>query len=224
MSSHQKTQGSLRPQRSNGRRRVEAIVLAAGEVFAEKGFAAATMAEIASRADANIGSLYRFFPTKEALADAIIERDLAKAEKAYDEAEEQAGVISTTALADRLIGLMANLHDETLALSALMEGASQEGGRLAQMRAWAVDRIERVLLAHDPHAGKRALVKDIAIVVLNGTKLMAAMTVENSALSSPGAVEELRVMFRGYLSERLKREDSEHGSIQGTDDLPCPAQ
>jgi AcrR family transcriptional regulator len=163
------------------------------------------MAEIASRACANIGSLYRFFPSKEVLADAIVERDLAVASRAYDRVEERAAVVSTGTLADLLLELMAELHHETRALSALME-ADAQGGRLVQTRAWAVSRIERVLLAHRPIAGDRAPLQDIAILLLNGMKLMAAMTVEGTAPSSPGAVEELRAMFRLYLSGRLDRE------------------
>ena len=164
------------------------------------------MAEIASRAAANIGSLYRFFPNKEALADAVIERGLAKASQAYDQAEEQASVISTDALADLLLEMMADLHRETRALSALMEGDAHAGNRLLRTRAWAVGRIGRVLLAHCPQAGDRVRLEDIAILLLNGMKLMAAMTVEGTAPSSEGAVEELRVMFRCYLSTRLNQE------------------
>lgn len=59
------------PQRQRGRERVAALLKAGEEVFAEKGFDAATMTEIAARAKASIGSLYQFFPTKELLADAL---------------------------------------------------------------------------------------------------------------------------------------------------------
>ena len=59
------------PQRQRGRERVAALLKAGEEIFAEKGFDAATMTEIAARAKASIGSLYQFFPTKELLADAL---------------------------------------------------------------------------------------------------------------------------------------------------------
>ncbi len=101
---------------------------------------------------------------------------------------------------------MADLHHQTRALSALMEGDAQAGNRLLQTRAWAIGRIERVLLAYCPKAGGQVPLEDIAILLLNGMKLMAAMTVEGTAPSSAGAVEELRAMFRFYLSERLNRQ------------------
>jgi len=64
--------GAREPKRQRGRIRVAAIMDAAIAVFKEKGYDAATMTEIAARSGTAIGSLYRFFPTKEALADALL--------------------------------------------------------------------------------------------------------------------------------------------------------
>jgi AcrR family transcriptional regulator len=50
---------SLEPQRDVGRRRVAELLQAANAVLQERGFEAATMAEIAARADAKIGQLPR---------------------------------------------------------------------------------------------------------------------------------------------------------------------
>lgn len=49
----------------------EEILLAAGAVFAEKGFHNATMEEIAQRSEFAIGSLYKHFPSKEAIFVAL---------------------------------------------------------------------------------------------------------------------------------------------------------
>ena len=54
------------PKRQRGKQRVAALIDAGAELFAEKGYEATTMTEIASRAGAAIGSLYQFFPSKEA--------------------------------------------------------------------------------------------------------------------------------------------------------------
>jgi AcrR family transcriptional regulator len=59
------------PQRQRGRDRVAALVAAGAKVFGAKGYDAATMTEIAAVAGAAIGSLYQFFPTKGAIADAV---------------------------------------------------------------------------------------------------------------------------------------------------------
>src|SRR5476649_1654167 len=69
----QKSNGHIRqPQRQRGHERVASLLDAAAACFVEKGYDAATMTEIAARAGASIGSLYQFFPTKEALAQALL--------------------------------------------------------------------------------------------------------------------------------------------------------
>jgi AcrR family transcriptional regulator len=66
------------PQRRNGKLRVAAILKAGAAVIAEKGYEAATMAEIAARSNTKIGSLYRFFPNEEVLANAMTERQMSE--------------------------------------------------------------------------------------------------------------------------------------------------
>ena len=62
------------PKRERGKQRVAALLDASAALFAEKGYGGATMTEIAARAGAAIGSLYQFFPSKEALAEALFDR------------------------------------------------------------------------------------------------------------------------------------------------------
>jgi AcrR family transcriptional regulator len=63
-----------RPVQARSRARVEAILDAADAVFLERGFAQATTRQVAAAAGTSIGSLYRFFPNKEALLVALAER------------------------------------------------------------------------------------------------------------------------------------------------------
>ncbi len=62
---------SLREQR-RGRERQD-ILAAASALFAEQGFRATTMQEIASRAEFSVGKIYSFYPSKEAIFDGLIE-------------------------------------------------------------------------------------------------------------------------------------------------------
>lgn len=61
---------SEKPMRADAKQNREQILQAAHRVFAEKGLAA-PVSEIAHEAGIGIGTLYRHFPTKEALFDAI---------------------------------------------------------------------------------------------------------------------------------------------------------
>jgi AcrR family transcriptional regulator/transposase-like protein len=64
------------PQQKRGKQRVEKILIAAAEVFAEAGFAAATIQQIADRANTAVGSIYQFFPDKLMIFQALLDKHL----------------------------------------------------------------------------------------------------------------------------------------------------
>ncbi|WP_242041408.1 TetR/AcrR family transcriptional regulator [Leptolyngbya sp. FACHB-261] len=64
------------PKQKRSQQRVERILEAAAEVFAEVGYEAATTHLIAARAQTAIGSLYQFFPDKLAIFHALEERHM----------------------------------------------------------------------------------------------------------------------------------------------------
>ena len=64
------------PKQKRSQQRVERILEAAAEVFAEMGYEAATTHAIAARAGTAIGSLYQFFPDKLAIFHALEERHM----------------------------------------------------------------------------------------------------------------------------------------------------
>jgi AcrR family transcriptional regulator len=56
---------------------VDVILVAAAQVFEAHGYAAGTTNRIAERAGVSIGTLYQYFPSKEAIAVALLERHIA---------------------------------------------------------------------------------------------------------------------------------------------------
>lgn len=72
-----------RSMRADARRNYDLLLAAAGAAFAEHGIEA-SLEEIARRAGVGIGTLYRHFPTREALAEAVYR---ARIEALRDEAE-----------------------------------------------------------------------------------------------------------------------------------------
>src|SRR5487761_1849071 len=63
-------QSHARAQRSDAKRNYDKIVLAAREAFAETG-ASTSLEAIARRSEVGIGTLYRHFPTRQALLEAV---------------------------------------------------------------------------------------------------------------------------------------------------------
>jgi AcrR family transcriptional regulator len=64
------------PRQERSRRTVERILDAAARIFHEQGYAAATTNDIADEAGVSVGSLYQYFPNKDALLVALITRHI----------------------------------------------------------------------------------------------------------------------------------------------------
>src|SRR6266567_3379071 len=60
-----------RPMRADARRNYERLLKGALEAFGEQGADTASLEEIARRAGVGIGTLYRHFPTRQALLEAV---------------------------------------------------------------------------------------------------------------------------------------------------------
>ncbi len=121
MASQKSRAAAVAPKRQRGRDRVAAIMDAGAAVFTEKGYEAATMTEIAAKSGAAIGSLYRFFPTKEALADALVARYGESLLGAFDEVDAKAASLSPDALAGALIEMMQSVQPSRAVAVALAE-------------------------------------------------------------------------------------------------------
>src|ERR1700719_1418410 len=88
------------PKRKRGKVRVAALLDAGASLFAEKGYEAATMTEVALRAGASIGSLYQFFPSKEVLAEALFNRYIEHVASLLEDMVKRAPGLSPVRLAD----------------------------------------------------------------------------------------------------------------------------
>jgi AcrR family transcriptional regulator len=192
---------SLEPQRDVGRQRVADLMQAAAAVIQERGFDAATMAEIAVRADARIGSLYRFFPSKEAVADALMQRYAELLQAEYDAIHARAAVATLEELADTLIDLFVKLYPQARATTALLESRTDWTAVRKRFRAQALKGVRTALTICAPDLDDKEA-DDVAAMVLNNMKTMVGMAMKD-APTSPGAPDELRLMNRLYLAAKL---------------------
>ncbi len=200
ISSHKSTAAApaRQPQRERGRERVAALLDAAVHVFEEKGFDAATMTEIAARAHASIGSLYQFFPSKEVLAQALLDRYAALIEASLNDLLDRAHGLSAQDIAHGLVDMQVQARaNRAVALSlvdARCDAAAVRGGIRDQMTA----RIAHILRAWAPGLDA-ARAKTVAGVVLQVLKAVPHLADE--AHGAAQLLLEAETMIRLYVEQ-----------------------
>jgi AcrR family transcriptional regulator len=198
-SSPKKTRVVQAPQRANGKLRVAAILEAAAAVIAEKGYEGATMAEIATRSDTKIGSLYRFFPNKESVADTIVVSARENLDAVFDKFDADVKALSIRALADGLMAVIFELFTRP-AFMKLLDAGPDWSVKREEFRSALLRRTARTLTIHTPNLSKKSA-GDIALVILLNVKAVATHQALLDSKSS--AADEFRDMTRLYLQSRL---------------------
>ena len=204
MSSQAEDGRARAPKRERGKQRVAELLQAATAVFAEKGYEAATMTEIAARADAPIGSLYQFFPTKGALADTLVQNYAALLLGDLQALQAGASELSPQALVERLFGLLRGRPHERAAAIPLAEARMDERARRTTFRHMLRKNIAAILSARPPGLPAEAA-RDMAIVMVQLMKAASALSDEDGLAGRGGALRELQALAVQYLEQRLDR-------------------
>ncbi|MGH2872713.1 MAG: TetR/AcrR family transcriptional regulator [Solirubrobacteraceae bacterium] len=95
-----------RPKRADACRNYDKVIAAARESFAQRG-ASTSLEEIARRADVGIGTLYRHFPNRQALLEAVYVDEVESLCRSATELDGQPPWDAFTAWVHRLVGYMA---------------------------------------------------------------------------------------------------------------------
>jgi AcrR family transcriptional regulator len=191
------------PKRERGKQRVAALMDAGAELFAEKGYEATTMTEIASRAGAAIGSLYQFFPSKEALAEALFNRFAERAAAAFARVEELAPGCSARQLADLFIDHKLGHgtdRDVAIALSNVVAGIVERRKPLGDALR---GRIAAILSAGNPTLGPDEAAA--AAVIVNQVMKMVPALASTEDERAAALIGEVRKLLALYIAEVLRR-------------------
>ena len=201
------------PQRERGKRRVATLLEAAVSLFAEKGYDAVTMTEIAARAGAPIGSLYQFFPSKETLADALLDGYGQRLDDALQEIEGQATTLTVAALADALLGLLAGFREERAAVTALIESRQEVSTRASDLRLSLRRHVTRILQARIPTISpKRA--ESMALVMVQLMKAAAAQNAEKDPAVRENILNELKYLMQIYITSEMTRRVEDDADVK----------
>lgn len=160
-----------RPLRRDAELNRQRILVAAKEVFAERGLEA-TLDEIAKHAGLGVGTVYRRFPNKEALIDALFEEGFAQ----ILELTEQA--LANPDAWEGLVGLLTNMAEVQAAdfgLRDVMLSETYGRDRIAQMRDRIKPMMERLVERAQEQGRLRA---DFRATDIMAVQLMISATVE----------------------------------------------
>ncbi|MEJ1963062.1 MAG: helix-turn-helix domain-containing protein [Gammaproteobacteria bacterium] len=177
------------------------LLQAAAAVFAEKGYEAATMTEIAARAAAPIGSLYQFFPVKEVLADTLVRNYVALLTTDLQNLEARANQLDAATLVVGLFGLLRGHPRERAAVLPLVEARMDRRTRRAAFRPMLRKYIAAILRAHSPALTAEAA-RDMAVVLLQLMKAASSLNDEDGLPGRAAALRELQALAAQYLEQR----------------------
>ncbi len=165
------------PQQERGQRRVEQILDAAESVFAELGVDGASMQAIAERAESSVGSLYHFFPNKDAVVEALGARYAERVSRTNEEAMPlELAHISPDELFERVLTAQMRFIESTPAFPAVQEAVTRNCPAVKDaMNNALVGHVGKFLALRYPKmpAAERAVSAMVAVSTVHGLMHLA---------------------------------------------------
>lgn len=194
------------PTQERSKARLERILDVADAVFAEAGYDAATMEEIAARAETSIGSLYQFFPNKKALFSALRTRYLDRARELFETLLTGEAIARPwQSLVDDVIEAFWRFHCDLPGFRAVWVHQSitaemlDAGDKMNQVIAARAADVIAMIAPHVP-AARRAVAASALVEMVSALLFVAVRRKEPEARR---LVTETKVMARAYLDAIL---------------------
>ena len=192
-----------RPRQSRSGATVDAVLVAAREALTRDGLDGANVNEIAARAGVSIGSLYQYFPSKEALVAALIERHTRAALDRLDEALAASALEPLEVAVSRVVSAMVRAHEaeEDRVLARELDRLGRLDEIQAEVDARAGRAIARFLEARRPEV-RRTNIELASLLLIRAVDLLThAVLVDRPDVADARALEvELTAMVLGYLT------------------------
>lgn len=197
-----------RPVQSRSQTTVEAILTAAVELFATRGYARTNTNHVAIRAGVSVGSLYQYFPNKDAILTALVERHLDAVDVVI-----RAGLTDLSDLGvplrhgvRRMLERLLEVHDANPGLTRAVETQVGQMPRIPEAfrereRAYAAG-LERALRARpDVREGNRTLMAQLLFEVAETASAWLAHG-QAAAFSRHEALDEATEAICRYVEKR----------------------
>jgi len=190
------------PIQERGEKRVEGLLQAAAAIFAEVGFEAATMRDIAERAGASIGSLYKFFPNKEVVARAIKTRYCQELKELWAGLGAMSPKTTTSRLVDQFLKVTMRAIEEHPAIIRLMD-APRSTNPAADIKESLRQRLVVLFLTRKPRISPTKTHR-YAEITVQMVRALLWLYVETEPAEREALVAEIKSALVNYMSPRLK--------------------
>lgn len=155
------------PNQDRAKATVEAILTATARVLIKDGYDGASTNRIAAAAGVSIGSLYQYFPSKEALVGTLLDRHLAEMVSVFEETVERVGNAPLEVATCELVKAMVHAHAIDPKLHKIFAEQMPRHGRLqriGEIERYVADRLRVYLEMHRDSIRPQNL--DLAVFLL----------------------------------------------------------
>ncbi len=190
------------PIQERGEKRVAGLLEAAAAIFAEVGFEAATMRDIAERAGASIGSLYQFFPNKDVVARAIKTQYCQELKKLWASLVAVSAKTTTSRLVDQFLNVTIRAIEEHPAIIRLMD-ATRSTNPAADIKESLRQQLVVLFLTRKPRMSPIKAHR-YAEITVQMVRALLWLYLDTEPAEREALVAEIRSALVNYLSPRLK--------------------
>jgi AcrR family transcriptional regulator len=180
---------------------VAGLLEAAAAIFAEVGYDAATMRDIAARAGASIGSLYQFFPNKEVVARAIKTRYCQELKEVWANLVAVSAKTPTIRLIDQFLNVTIKLSEQHPAIIRLIDAPSS-ANPATDIKESLREQLVELFLTRKPRMSpnKAHRYAEVTLQMIRGLLWLYS---ENERSEREALVAEMRSALVNYLLPRL---------------------
>jgi AcrR family transcriptional regulator len=190
------------PKQERGERRMQRLLDAAEQTFAELGYKAATTNEIAARAQTSIGTLYRFFPNKEAMVQHLSERYIQEVHALHEKMfQPEVATMPLAEMIDHLVNPIVELKSAHPGLVSLFIGphaALQIPAELQILLDESVLHIEKLWTRRFPHLNPETC-HLYAVIFSQIRQAILSLAFSSTTLSQEQIIKELKTNLFRYL-------------------------
>ncbi len=194
--------GRKKPRQGRARVTVDAILESAAHILVESGYEQLTTNRVAEKAGVSIGSLYQYFPNKEALVGELVDRHCDRLNAIVGETLLSAGELTPRDLARALVRGVYRAQYENPALIRVLRQQGQALGRMGRIDEEMARVTKMVAVYLEAHKGLLRVAdpaRAAFFAVELGDSLTLASVLRGPACPPEDAIREISDIVIRYL-------------------------